>query len=327
VIVAIGATAVLWALPAWEAVTRHPSNPVLILRFFTKGYPPAGLKPALKQTAAAMSALPFGFRAEVFDPHRSKATLLLGAFFVVTLALLAVAVSVWRRSAFGMALAGLGVVTGLVGFAANERITGGVLDYLIVWQTMVPAIFVLALGAAFLTPGERRAPGPAPARRAPGPAPARPWRPATMVAAAALAVAVACLTTVNSRHELRQQSADHSSFAAVDAVVEQVDPLLRPDDRRILLVIDQCDAWPAAAGLAVDLERHGRHVTVDGAVCTWGRFTLYFGDNRARRGDESVELEWALANDPAHPGQAPVLAGRVLPGTFYNAAVSFRRLR
>ena len=318
----------LWVPPAWEALTRDPGNPGLMLRFFTQGNPGASPKEAVKASILAMSAFPFGFPPNLIDPGRSRASLIGGLVLLALLGLVALLVTAWRRSGAAAGLLAATVAAGAAAAAANTRINGGIHDYLVVWQESVPGALVIVVGVALGRPRWLAAPDPRaepperPATRGGEPGRRRPRRPAPLALPLAALALVAVLTLDNLRFLREVGPAPATSNPGVEAAVAQIGPILRPDDRRVLLRIQDCDAWPAAAGVAVFLEREGRQVAVDGARCSWGEFTVYFERHRRARGDESLELEWVLAGPE---GQA--LTTTPFPGTFLNAEVGWRRLR
>jgi len=319
--------ALLWVPPAWEALTRNPGNPGLMLRFFTAGNPGDSPKEAVKASLLAMSAFPYGFPPNLVTSGRTRASLLGGLVLLVLLGLVALGATVWRRSGAAAGLLGVTVVAGLVAAAANTRINGGIHDYLVVWQESVPGALLIVVGVALGRPrwalegaaaaGIAATDGDEPRQRSP-----REPRGAALPLVLAGLVLVSGLAVHNLRYLHRAGPAPAGSNPGVEAAVAAVWPVLRPEDERVLLRIEDCDAWPAAAGVAVALEREGREVAVDGARCTWGEFTVYFEEHRRRRGDESLELEWVLA---APPGRA--LTTTPFPGTFLNAAAGWRRLR
>lgn len=318
----LGLAVLLWVPPLWEALTRNPGNPGLVAKFFAEGNPGTPAKEAVKASILAMSAFPFGFPPSALTPGRSRETLIGGFAILVVLGLTTLGVALGRRSSAAVALVAVVGVATVVAQAANTRITGGVHDYLVVWQESMPGALIVAMGVALGRPRWKSARTPADWRR-PGGRRVLAVRPrARMAVALAGFVLVAVVAVHDLRYLRRNTGSPVRSNPGVEAALAALRPVLRSDDSRVLFTIQDCDAWPAAAGVAVALERQGRETAVDGAVCSWGDFTVYFGDHRRRRGDESLEVEWARAD---RPGQ--VLNTAPLPGTFINAVAGWRRLR
>jgi hypothetical protein len=280
------------------------------VKFFLEGNPGASPKDAVKQATFAMTAFPFGFTPNTQVPGRTKASLVVGGLLLLVLGLVALGAAVLRRSAPALAMLGVAAAAAVLAIAANTRISGGIHDYLVVWQEAIPGAVLIALAVALC---ERRAPlgRDVVARLAP----------------IALAVLALLATVHDARFLWRGHPAPLDSNAGVAAAVAAIDPLLRPEDHRILLTIRDCEAWPAAAGVAVDLQRHGREVSVAPLTCGFADFTTYFDRFRLPRGDETLELEWALAPDPTGARPTTTLQGQPLPGTFIADVLAWRYLR
>ncbi|MEO5678139.1 MAG: hypothetical protein ABIS47_00555 [Acidimicrobiales bacterium] len=321
-LLALGLTVALWTPPAWEAVTRHPGNPTLMARFFTAGNPGTPPREAVKASLLALSAFPYGFLPSAETSGRSRASLLGGVGLLLVLGLVALGVVRRRRSGAAAGLVGVVGVAAVIAVIGNTRITGGIHDYLVVWQESITGALLIAVGVALGRPRWESANARAPSSSA---GPRRTSAPARAPAPLILGLVGILLATGVTAHNLRFVHRGHpaplDSNPGVEAAVAAVSPVLGPQDRRVLLLIQDCDAWPAAAGLAVALEREGRAVAVDGARCSWGEFTVYFEEQRRRRGDETLEIEWALPPPQGHP-----LTTTPFPGTFINAVAGWRRL-
>ena len=315
----LGLALLLWLPPAWEALTRNPGNPGLMVRFFAEGSPGASPREAVKSSILAMSAFPFGFPPNTLTPDRTRASLLGGLALLVVLTVVAVGVARWRRSGAAAGVLLAAGLAGVVAATANTRINGGIHDYLVVWQESVPGALIVAVGVAL---GRPRWSTTAYPHASGGGTPRSAGRRAPYSVALVGLLLASAVAVQNVRFLQGRPAAPFESNPGVEAAVAAIRPVLRPGDSRVLLLIQDCDAWPAAAGVAVALEREGRAIAVDGARCSWGEFNVYFGEHRRRRGDESIALEWALAGPPGRP-----LTTTPLPGTFINAVAGWRHLR
>jgi hypothetical protein len=69
----------------------------------------------------------------------------------------------------------------------------------------------------------------------------------------------------------------------------------------VRITIVSHDAWPAASGVALELERAGHRTTV---ADTDGIWKVLFGARRVSHGGEKADVELYLENDPAGRARA-----------------------
>lgn len=288
-IATVAALVVMWVLPFAEQVTHTPGNLRHLGAFFeqtpTEQLPWASV---LSTVVAAMTAFLRGLYA--FDLGMSPGGVA-QALFGLQVVLLAtgVIVAAKRRRTFATALCVLGLVAIIVGAEAIRQVRGPLYPYLIDWLTAAGPIGWIGVASAL--------------------APAR-WPPRLREAVVlALTVALLGLTTYNvystmqGDPTLRGFSSEEVGRLAV--LAEGI--AQKENARQVLLLVAGDDQRPVMTGVALELARLGRSVTLD-------RKWLYqFGAQFEPRSRPDLVLVIARAKKPSFPpalGESRLLVER-----------------
>jgi hypothetical protein len=241
---------VMWVPPLIQEARGNPGNLTLLWRFFTAGHPHHSLGEALRAAGTTNSVL--GFRSVGSDVLQGSHYLALVVALLVGVA--TVALALWRRHRFGLALGVASLLGQAVSIAAITRVVGPIYGYLLQWEAALPVVAAIGLGVVlFGEQGPELADGGV--RRLWAAALAR-GSVAVAVALGLGAVAVASLLAVRVA-QLPPVSA--LSAADVGQAWKLVAPQLRPGDTSALVDVRSVNAWPLAVGLADQLDIRGVH--------------------------------------------------------------------
>jgi hypothetical protein len=181
----------MWIPPIVQNATTHPGNLDLIYRFFTASHPGHSFTAGL-WTVVAVDAVAFFGPGEIMSTalgiapsHRALA--IVAVVVVVLVGAAAVVLGHGRRNRLAVAAAALSLVGLLAMIVAFTKITGPIYGYLVLWEITLPALALLALGAAVLSPRLGRAQA---APRRPDPSTTAPGPPSPLRAALAVLVVV-----------------------------------------------------------------------------------------------------------------------------------------
>jgi len=259
---AVVATVVLvaaWAPPLWDQV-HGTGNLHSIWRFFTASHPSHAWGDSWRAVAAVFAATLFQHHGAIAEGvpalHPVAVTLLFCALAVAGIVIGALrrrATAVWM-GVFALVAAGLAVVS-------VTRVVGPVFRYLVAWMAVLPAVPLIAVGAA-LAPARVR------------------WRPW----AAVLAIAVVLPVVLALRSVADVPPAVSLTDRDIQTAYGFVAPVAGPRGATVRIEITDGGRWPAAAGVGLELVRHGHPIRVQPP------WTLLFGDNRRATGREPVAI-------------------------------------
>jgi hypothetical protein len=276
-----------WVPPLIQQATHNPGNITLLVRFARSGAGGHPLRLAIASVGAALSVFPAGARW-VLRPGVQQ-HLGAGPWWAIATTLgalvgsLAVAVVGWRRRrTFAADLAlmtALGIVAGVV---SMSRVDGPLNFYLLTWVTILPVTGVTAALLVLLPDAPLRVRGHA----------------ADIVAAGLLALAACVALSITVLHGT-EQDWDRQGSRDAGAQTALVNAGLGPSARGLVLVhVVTSDAWPDAAGVALQLQRHGARIEVDPG------WVFLFGDEFAPVRRPPMGEVWF-----ARPHEAPALLG------------------
>jgi len=248
-----------WAPPLWDQV-HGTGNLGSIWRFFTASHPSHAWGDAWRAVAAVFAATLFQHHGAIAESvpalHPVAVTLLFCALAVAAIVIGALrrrATAVWI-GVFALVAAGLAVVS-------VTRVVGPVFRYLVVWMAVLPALPLIAVGAA-LAPARVR------------------WRPW----AAVLAIAVVFPVVLALRSVADVPPAVSLTDHDIQTAYGLVAPVAGPRGATVRIEITDGGRWPAAAGVGLELVRNGHPIRVQPP------WTLLFGDNRRATGHEPVTI-------------------------------------
>jgi hypothetical protein len=299
-----------WAPPLWDEFFGT-GNLSKLISFFTATHPTHPWGESWRSVSTMVGITMFQHHAwlndGVVDRHPLATTLGFAG-----LAVTGIVLGVLRRRPLAVWLGLFGLGGGALAVLSVTRIVGPAYHYLMIWMTVLPVLPLLAaaVGAEGVWSQWAARPVVDIDLEEGEPAP-RSWldrlRPGTAIAL----VAVLAMSALGIR-----DSADATPAAALtDKTIASAWHLLAPvvgtNHDPVRIELTDGGRWPAAAGMALELERHGHPVRVE------KQWTLLFGDRRLAKGDEPIVL--ILASDGAGwppPSQA-VLLGQEGPTVIF----------
>ncbi len=248
-----------------ELVQDQPNNVTLLWGYFV-AHPGAHsqLRLALLQAADALTVIPFGGAttgAGLYVDHGTVKMLGAGAVMaMIALAGFVVARRRGQRSAqLILATAAAGAI---IGIAATTRVTGGVLSYLVAWQSFAPGALIIGVGCAFLgTEGTERTEGPERTDRTEGPGPRRP----ALLPVAVVSVLALGLGANSVRMAIHQPALVGSNNPAALRLATAAHDAVRVGSGAVNITIVDDITWVYAATVALDLTQSGHPTTVSPA--------------------------------------------------------------
>jgi hypothetical protein len=311
--VAVALLVAAWVPPLWDEAFGT-GNLDAIWRFFTAGHPTHGWGDAWRAVAAVFEATFFQHHAVIEEGVAARHAAAVTAVFVA-LAVSAVVVGAVRRRPVA---AWLGVAALLAGGLAVEsvtRVVGPVFRYLVVWMAVLPVVPVVALAAA-VAPGRPPASsdGPAPPAVPRRPAHARTssWTSAPSGRRLAGVALVVAAVLVPLGLALRAVAQTPPVIDLTDNDIQSayrlVAPAVGPPGSAVRIEINDGGRWPAAAGVGLELVRHGYQIRVQPP------WTLLFGDRHKATGHEPSAIVVAGVDPRTWPPAARArLLGRAGP--------------
>lgn len=272
-----------------ELVQDQPNNVTLLWGYFV-AHPGAHsqLRLALLQAADALTVIPFGGATTGAGLYVDHGTVkMLGAGAVMAMIALAGFVVARRRGQRSAQLILATAVAGaIIGIAATTRVTGGVLSYLVAWQSFAPGALIIGVGCALLgtegagadvgTEGTgadgpdategRRAQRPA---RASTPGPRRP----ALLPVAVVSVLALGLGANSVRMAIHQPALVGSDNPVALRLATAAQKAVPAGSGAVNITIVDDITWVYAATVALDLTQSGHATTVSPAkwVTLFGR--------------------------------------------------------
>jgi hypothetical protein len=284
----------MWLPPLWQQLTARPrqGNLRLLAGYFLHG----GDHQATHTWHEAVSSVGQMLGASVFGwpatPAPVNTTILTSAVIagvaVQLLGGIAVAVVARRLAARWISwLAVLTVVATVAGLAAAKTVTGPLMNYLLLWISVLPAVLLFA-GISLVVEWWR----PVPDRLM--------TRVAAAVTVCAVGGAVVVGLSLNRNADTLRGAGDEPAQLSPGAHQEaQIAlaalPAHRPGDPPVLLDIRDVSVWIDATEVALELEQAGYRISVT------RKWEYGFGWDRLSTGNE----RWRLALYPLPAGRTP----------------------
>ena len=307
------ATALLvaaWAPPLWDEAFGT-GNLDAMWRFFTAPHPTHAWGDAWRTVAAVFEATLFQHHAAVQEGVAPRNAAAVTAVFVA-LAVSAVVVGAVRRRPVAVWLGVAALLAGALAVESVTRVVGPLFRYLVVWMAVLPAVPIVAVAAA-LAPSHRTAGSDGRAPRRDGRGPPRHRATSSRAGAAPVGVAlvvVAVLVPLGLalRAVARTPPAVDLTDHDIQAAYRLVAPAVGPPGSAVRIEITDGGRWPAAAGVGLELVRHGHPIRVQPP------WTLLFGDRRRATGREPAAIIVAGVDPRTWPAAARArLLGRAGP--------------
>jgi hypothetical protein len=240
---------VMWVPPLIQQASGQPGNLTLLWRFFTAGHPHHSVGAAVNAVGATDSVL--GFRS--VDSGVLSGSHHLAVVAALLLAAATVALALWRRHRFGLALGVASLLGQLVAIAAVTRVVGPIYGYLVLWEVALPVVAAIGLGVVVV--GDVRELTKDRART--------PWAGVTgrTSVAVALGLGAAAVAAVLGLRATQLPPISTLSTADVGQAWHLVAPQLRSGDSSVQVDIRSPASWPVAVGLADQLDQRRLHPT------------------------------------------------------------------
>jgi hypothetical protein len=240
--------AVFWAPPLVEQIRASPGNLGLVLAFFRgphEAHPFAGIVDPVMRNLGAM---PLSLATVLIPSTTDHKGLGAGVLSLLLVALLPleVATARLRGRSFAATLGTLSIVAVTCAFASAAKIVGPPLDYLLLFVSASGGAAWMALAAAASGEGEL------PARR----------RRAGFAVAAAVVVSLLAVDA-NVRGLVRAQPIPAATLVSVKTLSESLKGALAASGARKPFIRIEGDAWVAAAGVVLELDRAGIAFAID----------------------------------------------------------------
>jgi len=302
-----------WSLPLWDEFFGT-GNLSKIFTFFTTGHAGQSWTSSWHLTTAMLGITMFQHHQAIndtaLDPHPLVTTI-----GFVGLCAFAIIGGIGRRRPAATWFGAAGLLSGVLAVYSVTRVTGPPYHYLIVWMVVLPVIPLV--GAALACEGlwcgfnlKAAAPGKPLALARPGP---------VLTAAAAAAILVVAV-----RGAANAVPATRLSDPDIASAWQAIAPFVGDGHEAVRIELADGGRWPAAAGIALELEEHGHPARVD------PEWTFMFGNDRRVRGDEELDLVIATQQTAWPDPSVAVLIGQVGPDVLFvrreGSACSFAGL-
>lgn len=268
-----------WLPPLWDEAFGT-GNLHSIWRFFTAAHPSHAWSDAWRTVAGVWAATLFQRHAAIGEGVPASHPAVMTVAFCA-LAAAGIGVGVARRRPVAVWMGVLALVAAGLAVVSVTRVVGPVFRYLVVWMAVLPALPLIALVVAVM---------PARVR----------WR---SPAAGVLAVVVLCPLGLALRSVAEAPPAASLTDHDIQTAYRLVAPVSGPPGAVVRIEITDGGRWPAAAGVGLELVRHGHPIRVQPP------WPLLFGDNRRATGTEPVAIVVAGVDPRTWP---PATAARML---------------
>jgi len=306
-----------WLPTLWDQVAGS-GNLSAIWTFFSTSHPGHSLGESWRLVAAMLAVVVTQHHSGVHEGAADPNAALIIAVYAGTVAV-AMLTGLRGRRPVAVWMGVFGAVALALAVMSTTRIVGAPYRYLLVWVTPLPAVPLIGAGigvAGLLSRGDRGVADDQEDRLA-GRRSARWWRaavrgadrPVTALVTMAVVGALALAAVGVGRAEPAVALTDHDVASVWQMVSPVVDGAGRPSAGRVVhepvrVEIADGERWPTAAGLVLELERHGYPARVE------DRWALLFGRERRAAGDERVVIVVAGADRALWPSpQAAALRG------------------
>jgi hypothetical protein len=284
----------MWIPVAVDQLTGHPGNLRNLFHFFFhSNLPHHNLREGVAALGRHLAVFPLGHRPPAMESDYSALTFerwLAVAGFIALSGALAAAGTV-LRDRFAQALGAILFVVTIGLVWSISRAVGELSSYFLLWTTTLPLVLGIGWAALLIKIAPTRLP--------------KSWS-SMRVLVPILAGVLVLLTAVQTAEFLQVPPPGMDYGVATRATTAMVEGSLsaRPKEP-VLVTIVALDAWPVAAGVSLQLIKHGWPVSVGPG------YEFMFGQQMRASGRERLELVFvpqsALAKfDQQAPGLTPV---------------------
>ena len=274
--VGLAALIAMWVPVILDELTGHPGNLTKLARFFfLANVPHHHLHEGVAALGRHLAVFPFGHPPPGSESDYSALTLarLLPVIAFVALSGALAAAGTIARDRFAQSLGAILFVVTIGLVWSISRAIGELSSYFLLWTTALPLVLLVGWAALLIKIA---------------PATSLPRSFGSMRAralAAGLAAVLVLLTTIQSIGFLRLPSPATEADPGTRTAAVLVEASLASQPRQpVLVTIVALDAWPAAAGVSLQLIKHGWPVSVR------PEYQFMFGDQMRATGRERVEL-------------------------------------
>ena len=288
-----------WAPPVWDEIWGT-GNLGKLISFFTTAHPTHPWGQSWRLVTAVAGVTMFQHHAAIRDLVADTHPLVTTAVFVAACAA-AMALGIARKRPLALWSGALGLLTGFLAVVSVTRIVDEPFRYLIIWMAVIPVLPLIGLAAGLQGVWSERAGDghpPAHALLAPG-----------AVITAVAVVAMSVLGLVDAGDAVPAAALTDPTIVAAWNLVA---PVVGTNHEPVRIELADGGRWPAAAGIALELERHGHPVRVE------DQWTLLFGARRLAGGHEPVALVFASVDSTGWPQpQVATLLGQEGPSVIF----------
>ncbi|HEY2428273.1 MAG TPA: hypothetical protein VGI06_05045 [Acidimicrobiales bacterium] len=277
-----------WLPPLWDELFGT-GNLTKLVSFFTAPHPAHPWDASWRVVTTMFGITLFQHHGAISDlvgdPHPVVTTV---AF--VALVVAAIAAGVVRRRPAAVWLGVFGLLAAALAVESVTRVVGPTYHYLVFWMVSLPVLpaIGLAIGLEGVDVG-----GGLPRR----------VRPGTVVAA----IAVLGMSALGVQGVVRAKPAAALTDKDIASAWRMVAPVVGTNHDPVRVEIADGARWPAAAGIGLELERHGHPVRVD------SQWTLLFGARRLSHGNEPIAIIVGTDNNAFPLPAAATLLGQAGP--------------
>ncbi|MDQ6838215.1 MAG: hypothetical protein M3137_07795, partial [Actinomycetota bacterium] len=297
--------------PVVEVFKDHPNNVTLLYRYFLHGTEArVPLGSAVRESTNALTVMPYG------NTSHGAVSVVIAAAVMAGIAVIGSVVARRRRQVGAQVIIVASVLAAVIGVVATTRITGGLLPYLVEWQSSVPCVLLIGFGCALFGTEPRTRPvatvEAADAYRHSNPITRRPWlghRPVagtTMVAA--LGVVTLALGAILVHYQINQSALVGVDDPVANALAIAADRAVPPGAQVIKIDIVDDPTWVYAAMVTLTLVREG-HAT---EVSPQHWVTQFGAENAATRTANMTIALYEATDATPPPGRVVGQAGGVI---------------
>ena len=266
----------MWIPVVVDELTGHPGNLTKLARFFfLANLPHHHLHEGVAALGRHLTVFPFGHLPPGTESDYSVLTLarLLPVVAFLALSGALAAAGTIARDRFAQSLGAILFVVTIGLVWSISRAIGELSSYFLLWTTTLPLVLIVGWAALLLKLA------------------ALTWLPRSSSSmraralAAGFAAALVVLTAIQTVGFLRLPSPAMEADPGTRTAAALVEASLASQPRQpVLVTIVALDAWPAAAGVSLQLIKHGWPVSVR------PEYQFMFGDQMRATGREGVEL-------------------------------------
>jgi hypothetical protein len=280
-VIGLATLVAMWVPVLIDQLTGHPGNLRLLARFFFLSHQPHHrLADGVSALGRMLTVFPLGHLApgqeSDFSTLPVRRLLVVAGFLGLSGALATAGALLRDRVAQWLGVL-LVIATGVLIWSIS-RVVGELYAYFLYWVCALPLVLLVGWAAIVISAN--------PARWLP--ASLRPVTMRAVGAALALAVVLAAGLEANAFVPPAMDKVRAADSATVTALTDRV--LASEPEQPVLITITTLDAWPTAAGVSLQLIKHGWPVTVRPG------FAFMFGEQMQQTHRERLELVFLAVN-------------------------------